>query len=148
MIGPLLPRTIDNAYLGHKAALWLFVVLVLLKLGMSLNCVFNGYSVATEADGLPLHSYPPAAARTIVSLFSVWGLGQLVISLLCILVLARYRSMIPLMFTLLLLEHLGRRLILLLMPIERIGTPPAHVVNLVIGGLMIVGLALSLWTRR
>ena len=144
MFNQLLPQRVDNTYRGHKLALWLFGLLLLMKIAMSLNSIFNGYSVASSADGIPLDTFTPAAARTVVSLFALLGLSSFVICLLCILVLARYRSMIPLMFALLLLEYLSRKLILQFLPIVRTGTPPGFYVNLVLLALMIVGLALSL----
>jgi hypothetical protein len=147
MFNQLLPRTIDNTYRGHKLALWLFGLLVFMKVAMSLSSMFNGYSVLTSADGIPLDTYPSAAARTIVSLFALYGLSNLVLCVLCILVLVRYRSMIPFMFALLLLEHLSRKLILQLMPIVRTGTPPGSAINLALLALMSVGLALSLWSQ-
>jgi hypothetical protein len=147
MFTQLLPQLIDNTYRGHKLALWLFALLVLVKVAMSLNSIFNGYSVASSADGIPLDTFPAAAARTVVSLFALWGLAHLVLSLLSMLVLVRYRSMIPFMFALLLLEHLSRRLILYLMPMVRTGTSPGFYVNLVLLALMIVGLGLSLWRQ-
>ncbi len=61
--------------------------------------------------------------------------------------LVRYRALVSFLFALLLLEHLGRRLILLLLPIVKTGNPPGTVVNLVLLALMIAGLALSLWSR-
>ena len=76
MLEQLLPRTIDNTYRGQKAALWLLGLLLLMKTAMGLNSIINGYKVATSADGIPLDTYPPAAARTIVALFGIWGLGQ------------------------------------------------------------------------
>src|SRR6185436_10725568 len=117
----LLPRAIDNTYRGHKLALWLFVPLLLMKVAMSVNSIFNGYSVASSADGIPLDRYPPAAAQTIVALFAIFGLGHFMICLLCLLVLVRYRSMIPFMFALLLVEQLSRKLILQFIPIVRTG---------------------------
>jgi hypothetical protein len=51
------------------------------------------------------------------------------------------------MFALLLLEHLSRKLILLFLPIVRTGTPPGFFVNLVLLAVMMVGLALSLWSQ-
>jgi len=144
MLNQLLPRHVDNTYHGYKLALWIFAVLVLMKVAISLNSIFNGYSVATSADGIPLDTFPSGAARTVVSLFAAWGLAQLIICLLCIVVLARYRSLVPFMFALVLLEHLSRRLIFLVMPIVRTGTPPGFFVNLVLLALMVVGLALSL----
>jgi hypothetical protein len=144
MFSQLLPQTIDNTYRGRKLALWLFGLMVFMKLAMSLNSIVNGYSVASSADGIPLDSYPQAAAGTIVSLFALLGLSHLVMCVLCILVLVRYRSLVPFMFSLLLVEHLSRRLILQLMPIVRSGAPPASVINLGILLVMIVGLVLSL----
>jgi len=106
--------------------------------------MINGHDVASSADGIPLDTFPPDAARTVVSLFAVLGLSNLVICLLCIVVLARYRALIPFMFALLLLQHLARKLIHQLLPIVTTGTPPGFVINLVLLALMVVGLALSL----
>jgi hypothetical protein len=50
------------------------------------------------------------------------------------------------MLAVLLLEHLCRRLIFFVMPIVRTGTPPGIFVNLALIALMVVGLALSLWS--
>jgi len=147
MIDRLLPQRIDNTYRGSKLALWLFALLLFMKVAMSVNSIFNPSSVASSADGIPLDTYTPAAARTIVSLFALLGLSHFVICLLGILVLVRYRSMIPFMFALLLLEHLSRRLILHFTPIVRTGTPPGFYVNLVLLAVMLVGLALSLQRR-
>jgi hypothetical protein len=140
----LLPQRVDNTYRGYKLALWLFGAVVLMKLAMSLNSISNGYVVASSADGIPLDTFPSAAAQTVVALFAIWGLAHLVICLLCILVLVRYRSMVPLMLALLLLEHLSRKLILQFLPIVRTGTPPGFFINVILLALMIVGLALSL----
>jgi len=148
MLNQLLPQRIDNRYRGHKLALWLFALAVFMRVAMSLNSIFNGYSVATSADGVPLDTFPSAAAQTIVSLLALLGLAHFVICLLCGLALVRYRSMVPLMFALLLLQHLGGRLILQFLPIVRVGTPPAPYVNLALLALMLIGLALSLWIRN
>jgi hypothetical protein len=144
MLNRLLPPTIDNTYRGHRLAIWVLALLVLLKTIMSLNSIFNGYDVASSADGIPLDTYPPAAARTIVTLFALLGLGHFVLCALGVLVLVRYRSMIPFLFALLLLEHLSRRLILYVIPIVRVGRPPGFAVNVILLVLMIVGLVLSL----
>jgi hypothetical protein len=147
MFQRLLPRHIDNAYHGYKAALWLFAVIVLMKSAVGLNSIFNGRSVALSADGIPLDTYTPAGAQAVVSAFAAWGLAQFVICLICLLALVRYRAMVPLMFTLLLLEHLCRRLLFWVMPIARTATPPGFYVNLLLTALLVVGLALSLRGR-
>ena len=147
MFNRLFPQQIDNTYHGYKLALWLFALLVFIKVAMSLNSIFNGYFVASSADGIPLDTFTPTAAQTVVSMFAAWGLAQLTICLLCVLVLARYRAFVPFMFTLLLLEHLLRRLIFLVMPIARTGSYAGFYVNLALIALLVVGLALSLWSR-
>ena len=147
MINQLLPQPIDNTYRGHRLALWLFALLLFMRVSMSVNSIFNASGVASSADGIPLHTYPPAAAATVVSLFELLGLSHLMICLLGIVVLVRYRSMIPFMFSLLLLEHLGKRLILQFTPIVRTGAPPGFYVNLVLLAVMLLGLALSLRRR-
>ncbi len=73
MFNQLLPQRIDNTYRGYKLGLWLFALLVFVKVTMGLNCIFNGYSVASSADGIPLDTFPPDAAQTIVSDFALWG---------------------------------------------------------------------------
>jgi hypothetical protein len=140
----LLPQRVDNTYRGYKLALWLFGAVVFMKLAMSLNSIFNGYVVASSADGIPLGTFPFTAAQTVVALFAIWGLAHLMICLLCILVLVRYRSMVPLMLALLLLEHLSRKLILQFLPIVTTGTPPGFFINVVLLALMVLGLVLSL----
>jgi hypothetical protein len=143
MFNQLLPQRIDNTYRGYRLALWLLGLLLILKVVMSLNSIFNGYNVATTADGIPLDSFTPAGAQAAVSLFALSAFSRLVISSLGILALARYRAMAPLMLALLLLEHLGRTLILQVLPMPRAGTPPASTINLVLLALTVIGLALS-----
>jgi len=147
MLNRILPRQFDNDYRGHKLAPWLLGAAVLVKLGISLGTIFNGHEAASSADGIPLDTFTPAGAQAVVSLFAVWGLAQLVICLLCILALIRYRAMIPLLLALLLFEYLGKRLILFFLPIAKSGSPPGSVINLVLLGVMIVGFALSLVSR-
>ncbi len=144
----LIPQHIDNGYRGHKLALWFFALLVLMNIAMSLNCIFNGYFVAVSADGAPLDALAPAGAQTVVSLFATWGLEHFVICLLCILVLMRYRSMIPFMFALLLLEDLSRKLILHFLPMVRNATSSGSFVNLLFLAFICVGLVLSLRNVR
>lgn len=143
-----LPRRLDNTYRGHKLALWFFVLLLLMHLAMSLNCVFNGYFVATSADGVPLETFPAAATQAVISLFATWGVEHVFIWLLGILVLIRYRSLIPFMFAFLLLEDLARKMTLYLLPMAGTGAGPGFFVNFLFLAFMCIGLALSLWSAR
>jgi hypothetical protein len=144
VIGRILPAQIDNTYRGRSLALWLFVPVLVMKTGIALATIFNGRVAAQSADGIPLDQFGAAAAEAVVALFAIWGLAQLVFTVLGVLTLVRYRAMIPFLYVLLILEHVGRRWILLVKPIVRQGTPPGTYVNLGLVLAMVVGLTLSL----
>jgi hypothetical protein len=147
MVGHFLPQRIDNSYCGNKLALWLFAAVVFMKTSIGLGTIFNGRTAAIRADAIPLDTFSPAGAQAFLSVFAIWGFAQVMIGLLCILALVRYRAMVPFLFALLLLEHLGRKLILYYMPIAKTGTPPGLFINLALVAVMIVGLILSLRTK-
>ena len=144
----LLPKSFDNNYRGHKLALWLFGLFALMKCVIGVNSIINGRAVMTGADGIPLDTYPAAAAQLLVALWALLGLSHIIVGALCVFALIRYRSMVPYLFALLLLQHLGGRVILEYIPLVRVGAPPAFAVNLIQLTLLIVGLGLSLWRRR
>jgi hypothetical protein len=146
MLSLFLPRVANNAYPGCKLGLWLFGLFVLIRTAMSLNSIFNGSYVASSADGIPLSAFESDAAQTVVSIFAIWGLSQLTLALLCVVILVRYRSLVPFMFGLLLLEQLSRRGILHFLPIVRSAKPPDFFVNALLFAITIAGLGLSLRT--
>lgn len=145
MFSNLLPQLVDNTYHGRKLALWLFAVVVAVKSLQCLLVMFNGSYVLKGADGIPLDSYTPAGAQAVVSVWALASLNRLLICLLCVLVLVRYRSLITFMFSLLAVQYLAAEAISRFIPIVRTGTPPAPTVNFVLFVLTIAGLALSVW---
>lgn len=148
MFSQFLPERIDNAYRGHRLALWLFGAVVLMKTSIGLGTIFNGRTAAISADAIPLDTFPPAAAQAFLSVFAIWGFAQVMLGLLCMLALVRYRALVPFLFALLLLEHLGRKLILFVLPIAKTGTPPGLFINLALVAVMILGLVLALRTKN
>ena len=143
----LLPTRADE-YRGHPLALWLFGAVVLMKTGIGLGTLFNGRNAAVEADGIALASFGEAGADAFVSLFAAWGLAQATLAALCWIVLWRYRGLVPLMFAALLFEHLLRKTIFVVLPIERLpGTAPGLAINIALVAAMLVGLTLALRRR-
>jgi hypothetical protein len=146
MIERLFPRQIDNHYRGHRAGLWVFGLLVAMRLVMGANSMINTRSVATGADGIPLDSFGAGGADAVIALFALVGLAKLAIGLLGLVVLIRYRAMIPLVLLLMLVEHGAGRVLLLARPIVRSeGSATAFYINLGLGALLMLGLFLSLW---
>lgn len=148
MFNRLLPERIDNTYRGHVLGLWLFGLVVAARILQGLVVTFNAYSVAKNADGIPLDTFAPAAAQTVAALFALTGLYRLVVAVLCVVVLVRYRGALVLVYALLVLESLAKMVLLRLMPLATTGTPPGPFVNLTLATLLIAGLVLAAWPRR
>jgi hypothetical protein len=144
LLNRLLPRQFDNSYGGKVLALWLLGVVTVVRILQSVLVMANGRYVVQSADGIPLDAYPPTAAQTVVALFALLALQRLIVSLLCLLALARYRSVVPLTCTMLVMEQLARQVLLQFVPLARTGAPPGPVVNVVLLGLTVVALGLSL----
>ena len=148
MFYQLLPRQADNSYQGRKLALWIFALVLLMLAAMSANSIFNGHFVAINVDGLPLDTFTPAGAQAVVSFYAIWGGTQLIIVMFGIITMILYRTLVPLMFLVLLLEQLFLRGIHYFLPIAKPKGVPASWFIVLLLSLMALGLILSLWRRR
>lgn len=145
MLARLFPGQADNRFGGLRPALWLLGLLIALKLLMSLNSILNTASVAAGADGIPLDSFGPAAARQVLLLFALMALGHLALTLVALTVLIRYRALVPSVYLMLLGEHIARRVIVQSYKVAGAeSTAIANYVNYGLLTLLALGLALSL----
>lgn len=148
MLDRLFPKQLDNQFRGHRLAIWLFVPVVLMELAMGTNSILNTSTVAMSADGIPLDRYGGGGAEAVIALFAIAGLFRLLLALQGVLVLIRYRAMIPFMFLLLLVVHLGSRVLLMVNPVAKSGVATATLGSafvLALTAMLLVGFALSLW---
>ncbi len=144
MFSRIFPRQLDNAYGGHRLAIWMLAAIVIVRLIQGVNSTLLSRFLAVSADGIPLYSYSPAAAQTIVSTIALLGFQMLVLPAQGVVVLIRYRAMIPFMYLLLLFQQLGQKAVLLFHPIARTGASGANagsVVVLAILAMTVVGFA-------
>ena len=147
MLGRIFPRQFDNTFRGHWLAIWILVPVVLLELIIGANSIINTRSVAMGADGIPLDSFSAEAATTAISLFALLGFSRLLLALLGVMALIRYRAMIPFIYLLLIVLQLGSKALLLLHPaIRSMGHNSAagSTVILVLIGMLLTGFVLSL----
>ena len=147
MIDHLFPPRVDNNYQGHPIALWLFVLITAVTLGRSLVHIFVSDGGAQSIATIPLDSYSPAAANAVVRGFALWGLSQLLLAFVYLGVLWRWRTLLPLMYLLLVLEYVGRFAIGVTNPVVTLETPPGAIANFVFVALGSVMLILSLPRR-
>ena len=148
MLRLLFPPVIDNRFRGQWAGFWLLTPVLLLKLGIAFGSLFTPAN-ANRADAIDLSSFSAAALRDETTTTALLGLLHLAIGAIGVLAMVRYRAMVPLIFLWLILEFLGRRVVLAVYPIDRAPGPSGGaMLNLVLFGLMALGFGLSLWPRR
>lgn len=143
----ILPKTVDNRYAGQGAALWLFGLLVFFKGMINLVSLFDpvrGYA----ADGIPLNTYPPAAAQAVLGVGAYLDIEGLMLVLLFVVALVRYRAMIPLMYLLLVIEFLAHKGGGVLRPIARTTEHSGSWITLGLFAATLAGLVLSLTGKR
>jgi hypothetical protein len=151
MLSRIFPRQFDNGYRGHRFGFWLFVPVVLMELSMGANSLFNTRTVVMLADGIPLDRYGAGGADAVIALFAIAGLFRVLLALQGVVVLIRYRAMIPFMYLLLLVLHVGSKTLLLVHPVARSGVSSAHLGSafiLVLLSMLLVGFVLSLLNKR
>jgi len=144
MLDRLFPRQLTNDYQGHPLAKWVFIGIAILTIARSLIHVFAPDGGAQSIATIPLDTFSANAAATVILIFSLWGLSQLLIGLIYVVVIWRYQMLIPFMYLLLVVEY-GMRIVLgLIKPIETTGTAPGGVGNYLILPLALAMLFLSL----
>ena len=147
MLSRIFPKQIDNRYRGHWLGAWLIVPVVLMRLAQGVASMVNPRFIAAGADAIPLDRYASDAADAVVSLFSLLGLSISLLLLWGVVVLIRYRAMIPLLYLIVLLQIVGTKVLVTLHPIARAGTGDSQTASLImwsILGATIIGFLLSL----
>ena len=148
MLSLLFPPVIDNTYRGQRAGYWLLAPVLFVKIGIALASIVNPRG-ANAADGIDLSSFSAAALREGATTTALLGLLHLAIGLFCVLAMARYRAMTQLIYLWLIVEFVGRRVVLGLYPIDRVsGSSSGSYVNMALAALLVIGFALSLWRSR
>lgn len=156
MLTRLFPQHLDNDYRGHVLAIWLLVPLALSKLlqGASVAGLLGtdkSRQVLEGVDHVPVSAFPTEAASQIVFLFAAWGLGVFVLGLLGMVVLLRYRAMIPLLYLLLVIEQVGRQALATIhldRPFVPLTTSPATLINWGFLVALAIGFLVALFDRR
>ncbi len=148
MLERFFPKQATGDYPGNLVAYWAFAALTVLTIARSLAHIFLFDGGAQSIATIPLDTFSPQAGAVIIGMFAQWGLTQLMFGLLYVLVLWRYRSLVPLMWGFVFFEWTGRLLLGLYKPFETVGTPPGAIGNRLIPVLALVMLVISLQTRR
>jgi hypothetical protein len=141
----ILPAQADNTVRGGMLPVVVFGVYAVISTIRSLIHLLAPDGGAGSIAGLDLTA---AGAAGIVFAFGLWGSSQLVLAIMQLVVLFRYRSLIPLMYLLLILETLLRNLVGVIKPATFAHTPPGALLNTIILPLAVLMILLSLWERQ
>lgn len=145
MFDRIFPRSFDNQFQGHVLALWLFAPIVITKIIIGLAHIFLKDGGAQSISTIPLDTFVNGGADTIVALFAHMGVAQLLLGVLCLLVLFKYRSMIPLMYSLMLLDFFAEDWIAAVKPIAMAGVSGASMPAQILLIMTVFGFVLSLY---
>ncbi|NUN65449.1 hypothetical protein HCU40_11985 [Pseudanabaena biceps] len=140
----LLPHQVDRTIHGMKLPVYVFIVIAIISFVRSCIHLFTPDGGAGSIAGIDLSV---AGADGIIFAFALWGSAQLIYSLIQLLVAFRYRSLVPLMYVLLILETLLREMVGHMKPIVFAHTPPGAVMNSIYLPLSFIMLILCLWKK-
>ena len=143
MLQRILPPTIDNNYKGNKIALWFFYLITAVTVVRSLIHMFKHDGGAQSIATIPLDTFTETAAAVVILIFAYWGLSQLMFGIIQVIVAIRYKSLIPLMYLMLVLEWATRFLLSMYKPIETVGQAPGGIGNMVLPFVCLVMFFLS-----
>ena len=108
IIEAVFPQEANNQYTGHPLALWIIVIYVFKSFLAGFIHMFASDGGAQSIASIPLDSYTPEASNAVVTIFGLWGMEQLIIGIIGLVILLRYRSLIPLMWGIYALEYILR----------------------------------------
>lgn len=145
LLETLLPASAGNTLRGSQIPFYVLIPIAAIGFVRSFIHILSADGGAGSIAGMNLAQ---AGAPEIVFAFALWGSAQLVYALLQWVVILRYRSLIPLMWGVQLVETLLRMTVGRIKPVAFAHTPPGAYQNYVYLGLAIVMLALALWSAR
>ena len=138
----IFPAKADNTIRGTKLPLYFFILVAVIGTVRSCMHIFSHDGGAGSIAGMNLDV---SGANEIIFAFALWGAEQLIYALIQWMVILRYRSLLPLMWGVQLLETLGRILIGQIKPVTFAHTPPGAYQNYIYLVLSAAMLSLSLW---
>jgi hypothetical protein len=138
----ILPAKADNTVHGARLPVYLFAVIAVVSAVRSCIHVFAPDGGAGSIAGMDLSG---TGASGIIFAFGLWGSAQLIFASVQLAVAFRYRSLVPAMYLLLILEALLRILVGHIKPVSFTHTPPGAIGNYVVIPVAALMLALAVW---
>ena len=146
MLRKIFPHQVDNTYSGHKLGLYFFFLITLVTIGRSCVHIFAADGGAQSIATIPLDTYSQGGAEAVIFIFAQWGIAQLMVGFIYLLVAWRYRRQNPLMYVFLFFEWSSRIALGFFKSIETAGVAPAAIAQLVL--VLLIPVMFFLSTRQ
>ncbi|MBL8781265.1 MAG: hypothetical protein JNL06_10040 [Alphaproteobacteria bacterium] len=151
MLSRIFPRQIDE-YRGYQLAVWLLALFLLVKTFASVNAIglnplWSNRDVLRGVEKVPLDTFSTEGASAAMVLFAWWGVTALVFTVLGFIAVVRYRAMVPLVYLLMAINHIGQQVLADTSPLVRMlgaGEPRP----LIVIAVLLIGFGMSLTTPR
>ncbi len=141
----LFPKQIDNVFRGNRIIVWVFLIITLVTLARSCIHLLAPDGGAESIAGIDISI---SGGGNIIALFALWGLSQLIIGFVFLVVLLRYKSLIPFMYLLVVIEYSGRIMIGYVKPLLVTHVPPGAIGDYIMVPLAVLMLILSFRTYQ
>jgi hypothetical protein len=139
------PAAAGNTIRGSRLPYYVLILVAMLGTVRSFIHLLAPDGGAGSIAGMDL---TVTGASGIVFAFALWGSAQLIYALLQWLVILRYRSLVPFMWLVQLLETLLREFVGQTKPVTFSHTPPGAIGNQIYLPLELLMLALLVWSAR
>jgi hypothetical protein len=140
-----LPAKADNTIHGYKFPVYVFALIAIISTVRSFIHLLAPDGGAGSIAGMDLSV---SGASGIIFAFALWGSAQLIYALIQLVVVFRYRSLVPFMYILLIMETFLRMLVGQMKLVTFAHTPPGAIQNYIVIPLAVVMLVLSLWNTN
>ena len=137
-----LPAKADNTIRGSKLPFYIFLVVALVGSVRSFIHILSPDGGAGSIAGMDLSD---TGANGIIFAFALWGSAQLIYALLQWMVILRYRSLVPFMWLVQLMETLLRMLVGQIKPVTFAHVPPGAIGDDVYLAVSALILAFYVW---
>jgi hypothetical protein len=136
----LLPAVVDNTVRGMKLPVYVFTLIAMVSTVRSCIHLLAPDGGAGSIAGMDL---AVQGAAGIIFAFALWGSAQLIYAFIQLAVAFRYRSLVPFMYVLLMVEAVLRMLVGYMKPVTFSHRPPGAYGNYVMLPLAALMLVLS-----
>jgi hypothetical protein len=138
----LFPNKLNLQSMFVRLSFVLIVVFTLVGIVRSLLHIFLPDGGAQVIATIPLDSFTEEAKAVVIGMFALWGLSQLLSSLIYVYILFKKKQWLPFAWFLLFIEYASRWLIGQFKPFETVQTAPGATGNYV---FVFISLIMLLW---